>query len=195
MRFPEMILRLPDWVERFLSEREYVFATVQERMRLVIELSRLNIENGTGGPFGAAIFEQKSGRLLAVGVNMVVSSNCSVVHAEIVSIAIAQHILGHYDLGSKGMPAYELAASTEPCAMCLGAITWSGVRGLVCGGRDQDARDVGFDEGLKPSNWVRLLEQRNISVSRDILRNEAKAVLLQYHEQGGPVYNGRQGSI
>ena len=195
MRFPEIVLRLPDWVEKFLSEREYVFATVQERMRLVIELSQLNIKYKTGGPFGAAIFEQKSGRLLAVGVNMVVSSNCSVVHAEIVSIVIAQHILGQYDLGSEGMPAYELAASTEPCAMCLGAIVWSGVRGLVCGSRDQDARYVGFDEGPKPSDWVRLLERRSISVSRDILRDEAKAVLLQYHEQDGPIYNGRQGSI
>ena len=93
------------------------------------------------------------------------------------------------------MPACELAASTEPCAMCLGAIVWSGVRGLVCGSRDQDAHDVGFDEGPKPSDWVRLLEQRSISVSRDILRDEAKAVLLQYHEQDGPIYNGRQGSI
>ena len=57
MRFPEIVLRLPDWVEKFLSEREYVFATVQERMRLVIELSQLNIKYKTGGPFGAAIFD------------------------------------------------------------------------------------------------------------------------------------------
>ena len=30
-------------------------------MRLVVELSRLNVERGTGGPFGAAIFEREPG--------------------------------------------------------------------------------------------------------------------------------------
>ena len=45
-----------------------------------------------------------------------------------------------YDLGGLGDGrAFELVTTTEPCAMCLGAIPWSGLSSVVCGARDQDA--------------------------------------------------------
>ena len=162
-------------------------------MRLVVELSRLNVERGTGGPFGAAIFERETGRLLAPGMNLVVPSSCSVAHAEMVAIMIAQQVVGDFDLGSEGKPAYELYASTEPCAMCFGATPWSGVRGLLCGARDEDARAVGFDEGAKLPDWITALEERGISVKRDVLREDAARVLRDYANSGGEVYNARQG--
>jgi tRNA(Arg) A34 adenosine deaminase TadA len=76
--------------------------------------------------------------------------------------------------------------------MCLGPISWSGVRCLVCGARD-DARAIGFDEGSKPPDWVGELECRGISVVRDELRDETTAVLRRYAEEGGVIYHGRQG--
>ena len=79
MRFPEVALRLPGWVEEMLADR--IYPTVEDRMRLAVELSRLNVRHGTGGPFGAAIFERETGELLAPGVNLVVGSSCSVAHA------------------------------------------------------------------------------------------------------------------
>lgn len=87
-------------------------------MRFAVNLSRLNLRHGTGGPFGAAIFEVESGRLLAPGVNMVVASNCSVLRAEVVAIMVAQTVVGGFDLGGGDHPAYELVASTEPRAVC-----------------------------------------------------------------------------
>ncbi|HEX5974432.1 MAG TPA: nucleoside deaminase, partial [Rubrobacteraceae bacterium] len=147
MGFPQVTFELPGWVEELLPDPGGTYPTEEDRMRLVVELSRLNVERETGGPFGAAIFERETGRLLAPGVNLVVASSCSVAHAEMVAIMIAQQVVGDFDLGSEGKPAYELYASTEPCAMCFGAIPWSGVRGLLCGARDEDARAVGFDEG------------------------------------------------
>ena len=63
MRFPGVVLRLPDWVEDTLADR--VYPTVEDRMHLAVELSRLNVSHGTGGPFGAAIFEHETGELLA----------------------------------------------------------------------------------------------------------------------------------
>src|SRR4028118_642518 len=119
--FPQVSLRLPDWVGGLLSGGDQAYPTVEDRMRLAVELSRLNIRNGTGGPFGAAVFERETGRLLAPGVNLVVGSSCSVFHAEMVAIMIAQKSLGNFDLGDARAPAYELVTSTEPCAMCLGA--------------------------------------------------------------------------
>ena len=191
MNFPEIVLRVPDWIEASLPDEERLYPTVEERMRLTIKLAELNIEHQTGGPFGAAIFESKSGRLVAVGVNLVESSNCSIAHAEMLAIAIAQRAVGCYDLGMEEGAAYELVTSTEPCAMCLGAIPWSGVRSVVCGARDQDARRIGFDEGSKPDRWVESLENRGIRVLRDVLREEALAVLLDYHKRGGLIYNAR----
>jgi tRNA(Arg) A34 adenosine deaminase TadA len=171
-----------------------VYRTVEDRMRFAVELSRLNVGHGTGGPFGAAIFERETGRLLAPGVNLVVGSGCSVFHAEMVAIMVAQKVVGTFDLGADNLPPYELVATTEPCAMCLGATPWSGVRHLVCGARDEDARAVGFDEGSKMSEWVGSLEDRGISVERNVLREEAVAVLREYAERGGEIYNSRQGT-
>ena len=78
--------------------------------------------------------------------------------------------------------------------MCMGSIPWSGVRRLVCGARDEDARRVGFDEGPKARDWVQALTARGIAVVRDVCRQEAAAVLLDYARCGGPVYNARQGN-
>jgi tRNA(Arg) A34 adenosine deaminase TadA len=191
--FPEVTLRLPDWVAGLLAGRGEVYPAFVDRMRLVVELSRLNLRYGTGGPFGAAVFERDTGRLLAPGVNLVVSSSCSVSHAEMVAVMVAQRMVGDFDLGGEGHPPYELVASTEPCAMCLGAVPWSGVRRLVCGARGEDAEEIGFDEGIKPEAWIPSLEERGIAVERDVLRDEAAAVLREYAEGGGPIYNARGG--
>ena len=115
-------------------------------MNFVIDLSRQNIERATGGPFGAAVFDA-DGRLVAPGVNMVIPQNCSILHAEMVAMALAQKVLGRFDLSDGGCQTFSLFTSTEPCAMCFGAIPWSGVRRLVCGAARKDAEAVGFDEG------------------------------------------------
>lgn len=192
MKFPKVVLQLPDWIESALADSEQVYPTFEERMRLIIKLAKLNIEHETGGPFGAGIFESKTGRLISAGVNLVESVNCSIAHAEMIAITVAQRVIGCYDLGCKKDVAYQLVTSTEPCAMCLGAIPWSGVRSIVCGARDEDARSIGFDEGSKPQNWVKSLENRGISVVRDVLREQAKAVLLEYGRRGGLIYNAGQ---
>jgi tRNA(Arg) A34 adenosine deaminase TadA len=172
-----------------LPGRAQVYPTVEERMRLVIELARQNVRRKTGGPFGAAVFDLTTGTLLAPGVNLVVAAGCSVAHAEIVAISVAEQLVGSYDLGRRELPGYELLSSVAPCAMCLGAIPWAGVRRLVCGAREEDARRIGFDEGTKPPDWVAALEQRGIAVIQDVCREEAAAVLQEYAAAGGQIYN------
>ena len=181
-------ISLPEWVAEFVEETGTRFATVDNRMGFVIELARRNIRYGTGGPFGAAVFEE-NGELIAPGVNIVVPASCSILHAEMVAFAIAQQRCGSFDLSCGGTQIRELATSTEPCAMCFGAVPWSGVRRLTCGARDEDARGAGFDEGPKLPNWVEELEKRGIQVCRDVLRDEAVAVLQEYASSGAPIYN------
>jgi tRNA(Arg) A34 adenosine deaminase TadA len=191
----KLVLALPDWIAPFLENQGSVFKDIEDRMRFVIELSRLNVEHGTGGPFGAGIFEREAGRLIAVGVNVVIDTNCSLAHAEMMCVGLAQQKLKTFDLGSEGLPAYELVSSTEPCAMCLGAIPWSGVRRLICGARGQDACEIGFDEGVKVPDWADTLESRGITVVPDVLRKEAREILIKYKDSGGLIYNGRQSAF
>jgi tRNA(Arg) A34 adenosine deaminase TadA len=183
-------IRIPDWVAELLARSPKVFQTREDRMRFVIGLARENVKRQTGGPFGAGVFDA-NGRLVAPGVNIVATRNCSILHAEMVAIALAQKNLGRYNISDNGKSDYELVASTEPCAMCFGAIPWSGVTRLVCGARDEDARCIGFDEGPKLPDWQQALEERGIQVSQDVLRQEAVDVLDYYVKTGGAIYNAR----
>lgn len=188
----ELAVRLPAWLRDMAETNDLCLDSTEARMRFVVGLARRNVERKTGGPFAAAVFESDSGRLVAAGVNLVEASNCSIAHAEMIAVALAQQALEHYDLGADRI-ARELVSSTEPCAMCLGAIPWSGVRRVVCGARGEDACGIGFDEGAKPPNWVAALQERGIEVARDVLRSESRAVLQTYLDSGGPIYNARQG--
>ncbi len=181
---------VPAWVSNYASN--YVLTPhLCDRMRFVIGASKRNVEEATGGPFAAAVFEAESGRLVSLGVNLVASQKLSILHAEMVAIALAQRQLGRYDLGADRV-ALELVCSTEPCAMCFGAIPWSGVRHVVTGAGDADARAIGFDEGPKPAGWVAALKERGIAVTTGILADEAAEVLRAYAQNGGVIYNSRE---
>ena len=161
-------------------------------MSLVIEAAQRNISEGTGGPFAAAVFEMESGKLISLGMNLVLSRGLSILHAEMVAFALAQKKIGSYDLGRYDLPAHELVTSIEPCAMCFGAIPWSGVRRVITGARDADARSIGFDEGPKMKDWRSELEKRGIATICDVSREAAAQVLLNYSLQGGIIYNSRE---
>lgn len=179
---------LPSWVASY-SATYTPTTSVEARMKFVIEAARQNVKRKSGGPFAAAIFEAESGRLVSLGVNLVTTEGMSTLHAEMVAIMVAQRSVGSFDLGDPSLPKHQLVTSTEPCAMCFGAIPWSGVSGVVSGANDQDARDIGFDEGPKPTSWASELEQRGISVQEQVGRSEAVAVFDLYVKEGGKIYN------
>ncbi len=179
---------LPLWAHD-LVQSEQGFPTVSERMELAVELSRRNVAERTGGPFGAAVFDLSTFRLLALGVNLVMPTASAAAHAEIVAICLAGQAVGNYDLGAGSGVTTELVTSCSPCAMCLGAVPWSGVSSLVIAAREEDARSVGFDEGNRPGDWVEGLKRRGIAVTEDVLRAEAVGVLRDYVRGGGVVYN------
>lgn len=181
---------LPPWVDEFAGKWDFSRSeSTEERMRFVISLADENIRRGTGGPFGAAIFNLATHELIAPGINCVLSSQCSVLHAEIVAIMLAQKKAMSYTLNRANLPQVELVTSIAPCAMCLGAIPWSGIKRLVCGGRDEDARAIGFDEGEKVENWIDSLIARGIETVVDVCREEAREVLQKYSSQKGMIYN------
>lgn len=187
----QISLHAPAWLAAWVNAHGDSYPDVATRMRLCIELSALNVEHETGGPFGAVVFDRATFQLISAGVNRVESCSASIAHAEIMAITAAQQQLGSFDLSATGLPECELATSCEPCAMCFGAIPWSGIRHLVCAAGDADARSIGFDEGPKLPDWNKVLMQRGISVATDVCRDEAVLVLQRYATKSGLIYNGR----
>lgn len=183
-----VVITLPPWVTSAVDwQRPYEHD--HEKMRLAVALARLNVERDTGGPFGAAVFERDTGRLVGVGVNSVVRLNCSSLHAEVVALMLAEQERHSFTLAAPGLPRHELFTSCEPCAMCLGATLWSGVKRLVCAATRDDAMRLGFDEGpVFPASYT-YLEHAGIEVVREVCRAEARAVLELYHDRSGPIYN------
>ncbi len=156
-------------------------------MQLAIALSKENIQRQTGGPFAAVVVNEETSELISVGMNLVTSAGLSVAHAEIVALTLAQSAVGDWNLSSAG--SLQLVTTCEPCAMCFGALPWSGVKSLICGAHKKDAEAAGFDEGDKPEQWVRSLQRRGIVVQCSVLRAEAARVLADYRDSGGAIYN------
>ena len=187
--FPVISIEYPAWVsDRIDWEKRYLGD--EERMRVAIDVARHNVVEKTGGPFGAAVFQSESGRLVSVGMNLVVPKNNSVLHAEVVAFMMAEARIGSYSLGAASGTLHEMATSCEPCAMCLGATLWSGVRRLLCGATRDDAVRINFDEGpVFPQSYA-YLRDRGIEVIRQVAREEARAVLDLYKQTSGVIYNG-----
>ena len=180
------VATLPSWCACAIDfGRAYTGADAQ--IALAIDLARRNVEHATGGPFGAAAFDD-AGNLLAIGVNRVEPLQSSLAHAEIVALVGAQRKLGRARLNADGRH-YTLAASAQPCCQCYGALVWAGIDTLLIGARGSDTESLaGFDEGPLPEEWVGELERRGIRVIRDLRRDAARAVLGDYAARGGARY-------
>ena len=185
-----LVIDVPSWMDAAVSPGQ-AYGADADKMALVIRLARENVAHGTGGPFGAAIFEIPSGRLVAAGVNSVTRLQNCVLHAEVVAIMLAQQRVRSFTLGPPALPAHELFTSCEPCAMCLGVTLYSGVTRVVMAAAREDAMAVGFDEGPVFAESYAYLAERGVTTVRDVMRAEAASVIRAYRDAGGPIYNAR----
>jgi len=178
-------LVLPEWI---LKETQYqtIKKTDSEKTDFVLDLVVKNVEHGTGGPFAAAIFNKETHELISVGVNVVVEQNCSPAHAEVVAIIMAQEKLKRFRLDDDN---YVLVSSAQPCAMCTGAIVWSGVKTLIyCATKDDVEGIVGFDEGPLHPNWIEEYNKRGINVIGKVNLKKSREVLELYKNKKGIIY-------
>jgi tRNA(Arg) A34 adenosine deaminase TadA len=183
---------LPPWVDDELEAARADLGTDEGRMRLLNRLAERNVAEGSGGPFSALAVHRGTGEVVAAGVNLVLASGLSSLHAEVVTISVTQARLGTWDLGSLEDPL-ELWVNWRPCAMCYGATLWSGVRGLVVAGDGPELEALtGFDEGPMRDDWAEQLEARGVSVRVGVLTDEAVAVFERYGAKPDKtVYNAR----
>ena len=137
-------------------------------MRRAIALSRIHMEAGEGGPFGAVIV--KDGEILGEGWNCVTSSHDPTAHAEVVAIRQACTKLGTFHL--KGCEIY---TSCEPCPMCLAAIYWARLDRVWYANDRADAAAIQFDDEWLYREVALPLEARSLPATQ-LLRQEALQV-------------------
>ena len=91
-------------------------------------------------------------------------------------------------LGGNSLDGCILATSCEPCAMCCGAVPWSGVDKVIYGAGRSMAEQVGFDEGYKGRSWRKELEKRGIEVTGPRLGKSSFRPFALYREMSGRIY-------
>jgi tRNA(Arg) A34 adenosine deaminase TadA len=184
--------QLPPWLVAELPSYNTLLPTAEDRVRLTNRLAARNYKEGNGGPFAAIVVDPATGELISIGVNVVLSSGLSSVHAEVMALSLAQARLGSWDLGAAGGRALELVVNWRPCTMCYGALVWSGIKHLLLAGDGPECEELtGFDEGPMPTDWKAELEGRGIRVTSGVLRDDAVAVFAEYGRSGSLVYNAR----
>ncbi len=191
MLYAQIHLTLPAWVHESVDTAR-AYPGDEAKVELAVGLSRQNIQAQSGGPFGAAVFGPDD-RIIAVGVNRVLTQACSLAHAETMAYMLAQQRtqrarLNEPEPGLRAGPI-TLATSAQPCCQCFGATIWAGIDRLLIGARSEDVEALTeFDEGPLPADWVGELERRGIAVVRDLHRDAACAVLRDYGQLGGARY-------
>jgi tRNA(Arg) A34 adenosine deaminase TadA len=103
-----------------ISLRTIPLAAHEHAMSLAIEEGKKN----PAFPFGAVITDARTGDVLARGVNN--SRSNPSFHGEIV--CLNDYVSRH---GNKGWGDTILYTTGEPCPMCMSALIWAGVGGVV----------------------------------------------------------------
>ncbi|MRX44550.1 nucleoside deaminase [Agromyces kandeliae] len=104
------------------------------RLRRCVELAQQARERGDH-PFGSIVVTA-DGRVVE-GMNTVVTRRDPTGHAETNVVREAAAVLDERDLATA-----TLYTSTEPCAMCSGAIYWSGIPRVVFALSEAGLRDI-----------------------------------------------------
>ena len=143
-------------------------------MRRALGLARLARDHGNH-PFGALLTDA-AGQVLLEAENTVVTGSDCTGHAELNLVRRASP-----SLGRDALAAATLYTSTEPCAMCAGAIYWAGVSRVVFGLRESELPALTGTDPRNPTLTLPCREvfgrgQRPIEVIGPVLEDEARAV-------------------
>jgi tRNA(Arg) A34 adenosine deaminase TadA len=143
-------------------------------LRAAIELAQRARENGNH-PFGALLVDA-AGKTVLECENTVVTGRDCTGHAETNVMRVAS---GRFDPGF--LQGCTLYTSTEPCAMCAGAIFWGNVRRVVFALSEEDLRGIAGDNPESsllalPCREVFARGDHAVEVSGPHLREQARAV-------------------
>lgn len=141
-------------------------------MQRAIQLARLGMDQGAGGPFGAVVV--KDGVIVGEGNNRVVATHDPTAHGEVTAIRDACHQLGSFSL-----EGCEIYTTGQPCPMCLGAILWARIEKIYYGFRIEDAAAIGFDD-TEFFRQVQLPPAQRLVPSQELCREDALRLANDY---------------
>lgn len=148
------------------------FSNFEQFIQQCYELAKKAVGNGDH-PFGALLV--RDGEVVLTAVNTVHSAKDETRHAEINLVAEAGRQFGADELAE-----CTLYTSTEPCAMCTGAIYAAGIPTIVFGCGAEALYDlVGSDLSI-PSREILALGQRETAVFGPILEEEGLDIHRAY---------------
>jgi tRNA(Arg) A34 adenosine deaminase TadA len=148
-------------------------------MRRAIELARIGMNSGAGGPFGAVVV--KDGEIIGEGYNRVISTLDPTAHGEVVAIRDACQKQRSFSL-----EGCEIHTTGEPCPMCLGAILWSRIPRIYYGFSITDAATIGFDDREFYRQFSLPAAEREVPCTQ-FAAEEAKELLGEYLRLPGRV--------
>ena len=131
-------------------------------------LARTAQSNGDH-PFGAVLVID--GEVKLECLNTVNTSGDPTRHPELDILRLAATELSAADLGKA-----TIYASTEPCAMCCGAIYWSGIPRLVYGCPTEVLGEIAGGSFMVPSRELFSKGQRKIEVIGPVLAEEGAEI-------------------
>ena len=142
----------------------------QHYIKKTYQLALQSQRNGNH-PFGALLVMDN--QILLTAENTVLTSNDITRHAELNLVSQASQQFNHDELTNT-----TLYTSTEPCAMCSGAIFWSGITSVVFGCSVQRMSEITtgsfvipcthiFDQGTRKVNVIGpILEEDGANIHR-----------------------------
>ena len=142
-----------------------------QHLRTAIELARQAREHGNH-PFGALLVDGANQVLLQAENTVVTRHDCTG-HAETNLMRLATQ---HYSV--EELESCTLYTSTEPCAMCAGAIHWGNVRRVVYALGEVDLYDLigpSPEQLLLPCREVFAHSQRAVEVEGPALELDLEA--------------------
>ena len=125
-------------------------------------------------PYGAIIV--KDGEIIGRSDAEVPVSKTEFSHAELRAIEDAmQHLGGHLCAeGGKGCTIY---TSCEPCAMCMGAILYTGIDRLVYAATLEDSKECVNEILAKAEEVANACKNRKIEIVKELHREQAAEIL------------------
>ncbi len=109
-----------------------------ERMRSLAAFTMLTMKSEHPVPFGAEIFNTKTGESLMRAVNAVGAEHDPSAHGEVHTIRLACA-----KLQSASLKGHTLYTTCEPCPMCMACCLWAGLDRMVYGATIGDAAKYG----------------------------------------------------
>ncbi|MCP4416371.1 MAG: nucleoside deaminase [Chloroflexi bacterium] len=137
-------------------------------IRKTFDLARQAAQNGDH-PFGALLV--KDGKVVMTAVNTVNSSRDNTRHAE---LNLVSQAMRQFD--ADFLADCALYTSTEPCAMCAGAIYWAGITAVVYGCSAEKLGEIAGGSFVIPCREIFSRGRQTISVTGPILETEGAAI-------------------